>query len=303
MSHDYPKAFRTQSYIFKRYIWLLSLLYDGKRLSFEEISEKWMHSSLNDDGAPFPRRTFRDHLDAIQEIFDIIICNENKGSYRYYIEDGEDLDSNLLSKWMLDNFTLSNTLADARDIEDRILLQDIPSSKKWLSSVIQAIRDKNVLIVEYTSYTRGKTPTLELCPFFLKLYDSRWYLYARNLTEPMMKQYALDRIDDLTISEKKFDFEPSEADRQSLEYCFGHSIYPDIEPREIFIKATGTAPFYLDALPLHKSQKKVKEAAGYAIYKYYFAPTPEFEATLLKWNGKLKVVSENECEAIEEKFH
>lgn len=285
------KSTRSQSYVFRRYIWLLSLLYDYKRLSYEEISEKWMRSSLNDEGTAFPKRTFHDHLNAIQEIFDITIANENKGSYKYYIEDCEDIDFNLLNRWILDNFALSNTLADARDISDRILLQDIPSSKRWLSTIILAIREKNIIYLEYTSYKKGKIPTLELCPFFLKLYDNRWYMYARKVNSPQMKQYALDRIDNIIVSEKKFDFEPLYSDWENLEYCFGHTIFPDIKPREILIKATGTAPHYLDALPLHRSQKKVKEGEDYAVYKYYFAPTPEFDATLRKWDGALKVIS------------
>lgn len=293
MGRENIKAFRAQSYIFKRYIWLLSVLYDYKRLSFQEISDKWAHSSLNDDnGAALPKRTFHDHINAVQEIFGITIRNENKGDYKYYIENNDEIKCNTLHAWMLDNFSLSNALADAKEMSDRIFIQAIPSSKRWLSTIIEAIKNKQILLVEYTSYQKGKIPTLQLCPFFVKLYDNRWYVYAREADCDVMKHYALDRINDIKVSEEKFTFEPSTADRDNLEHCFGHSIYPDIKPETIYLKATTAAALYLDSLPLHNSQKKIEEGEGYAIYSYFFAPTPDFKTALRKWKGRLIHLSE-----------
>lgn len=287
------KAFRTQAYIFKRYIWLLSVLYNYKRLSYHEISDKWMHSSLNDDERDdFPKRTFRDHINAIQEIFGITIKNENKGEYRYYIENIDDINTCSLHNWMLNNFSLSNALADAGDIKDRILFQDIPSSKRWLSTIINAIKCKNILYLKYDSYNKGKIPSIELCPFFVKLYDNRWYVYGRNSDNPIMKVYAIDRIEDIALSEKTFDFEPTKTDRQNLENSFGYCIFPDIKPQKILIKATIQASHHLDSLPLHKSQQKIEEGKDFVIYKYYFSPTREFNAILRKWGKQLERISE-----------
>ena len=129
------KTPRSLSYVFKRYIWLISLLYDYKYLTYKEIANKWKRSSLNDNGKSFPLRTFRDHIRAIQDVFGVSISNAD--GYKYYIEDIEDVKSDGLRVWMLDNFSLSNALEDSRDIKERIFLQDIPSSKKWLSTIIR----------------------------------------------------------------------------------------------------------------------------------------------------------------------
>ena len=292
MGNGNMKAFRAQAYIFKRYIWLLSLLYDYKRLSYKEISLKWEHSSLNDDdGNALPKRTFHDHINAIQEIFGISIKNENKGDYKYYIDNIDDITTNRLHSWMLDNFSICNALSNAKNIEDRILFQDIPSSKRWLSTIIDAINNKNILIVEYTSYTSGKTPTLQLCPLFVKLYENRWYVYAKSTDNDLMKHYALDRIDNVIVSEEQFDYEPSKEERYILDNCFGHSIYPGIDPQIIYLRATPKASKYLDSLPLHHSQEKVKDEIDYVVYKYFFAPTPDFTNVLKKWRGQLSLIS------------
>ena len=283
-----PKTPRSLSYVFKRYIWLISLLYDYKYLTYKEIADKWKRSLLNDEGKSFPLRTFRDHIRAVQEVFGVTISNTD--SYKYHIEGIEDINSDTLRVWMLDNFSLSNALEDSRDIKDRIFLQDIPSSKKWLSTIIRSIRDKSVLLVEYSSYQKGKVPTLRLCPFFIKLYDNRWYLYARSIDNSKMKVYGLDRIVDILVSEEQFDFEPSDEEILSVKYSFGYMVYEDIRPCEIVIKAYGAASKYLDSLPLHSSQEKIEEGDGYAVYKYYFAPTSEFQAVLRKLGGQLEVI-------------
>ena len=144
--------------------------------------------------------------------------------------------------------------------------------------------------MDYTSYRKGKVPMLRMCPFFIKLYDNRWYLYARSIDTPTMKVYALDRIANILISNEQFEFEPSDEELLSVKYSFGYMIYKDIKPCEIVIKAFGTASKYLDSLPLHSSQEQIEEGDGYAIYKYYFAPTSEFQAVLRKWGGQLEVI-------------
>lgn len=292
-----PRAIRSQSYIFKRYIWLMSLLYDNRSLSYEEISQKWMHSSVNqdDDRKPLPKRTFHDHIDAIADIFGVNITNQGKGDYKYFIENVDDLGKDVMRNWMLSNFSISNALSDSSDIRNRIFLQDIPSSKRWLSNIINAIREKAVIQIEYHSFTAGKIRPRDICPFFVKLYDNRWYVYARTEEDPTMKQYALDRMDCVTVLDKHFDFEPTAENSSAIQNSFGHQIYDDIKPQKILIKATDSAAKYLETLPLHNSQKRIKEVDEdgnkYVIFEYFFSPTPEFEVTLRKWGNQLERIN------------
>ena len=297
MAKDNTKAYRNQAYLFKRYLWLISVLMDYKRLSYREISEMWARSSLNDNpGTGLPRRTFYDHIDAIQEVFGVSIKNEGRGRYQYYVKNEEEIHSDVLRSWMLDNFSLGNVLLGARGIQNRIFLQDVPSSKRWLSIIIDAIKEKRVLHMEYTSFKLGKVPTLHLCPLFVKLYENRWYVYAHRMDDKTMKQYALDRIDYVAVTDEQFEDEPSDEEMASMAHCFGHSIYPDIKPRNIYVKASSKAAKFLDTLPLHASQVKIKEDDEGAVYRYYFAPTPDFETKLKAWNGLLEVLPEEEYE-------
>lgn len=78
MKENRLRTLRSKQYIFRRYVWLMTLIYDYKQITFEEISDKWAHSSLNEDETPFPKRTFFDHINAIEDFFNITIeCKNN----------------------------------------------------------------------------------------------------------------------------------------------------------------------------------------------------------------------------------
>ena len=72
-----------------KYVWVIETIHHAKMITFRELNEKW----LNDDisrGAELPKRTFKNWCDAIWDMFGIIITNEGRGKYRYFIENEED---------------------------------------------------------------------------------------------------------------------------------------------------------------------------------------------------------------------
>ena len=67
--------------LFNRYVWLVDTIYRAGRISFEEINERWLRSSLNDTGEELPIKTFHNHKNAIQQMFDIDIACDRRGGY------------------------------------------------------------------------------------------------------------------------------------------------------------------------------------------------------------------------------
>ena len=74
------------SKIFNRYIWLLNILLQKKKLTFDEISNSWKESSLG-DGKPMALRTFHQHRKAVEELFGVEIKCNPSDRYRYFIDD------------------------------------------------------------------------------------------------------------------------------------------------------------------------------------------------------------------------
>lgn len=47
-------------------------------------------------------------------MFGIIISNENRGEYRYFIENEDDISKNGLRSWLYNTFCISNALANVK---------------------------------------------------------------------------------------------------------------------------------------------------------------------------------------------
>ena len=56
-----------QSQIFQQYVWLISTIRRYRRMTFEELNQKWIEDQVT-DGNPLQRSTFNRHRDAILNI-------------------------------------------------------------------------------------------------------------------------------------------------------------------------------------------------------------------------------------------
>ena len=102
---------RGQSLISK-YVWVIETVYRAKKISFRDLNEKWLRDTDISRGVDIPKRTFDNWRYAILDMFGIIIANENRGEYRYYIENEKDISQNGLRSWLYDTLCVSNALAN-----------------------------------------------------------------------------------------------------------------------------------------------------------------------------------------------
>ena len=127
--------------LFNRYVWLVDTIYRAGRISFEEINERWLHSSLNDTGEELPIKTFHNHKNAIQQMFDIDIACDRRGGYVYYIEHAEDMEQGGVRTWLLNTFAVNHLINESHHLKRRILFEEIPSGQRFLTTIIEAMRD------------------------------------------------------------------------------------------------------------------------------------------------------------------
>lgn len=115
---------------FGRYVWLVDLIRCHPYITFKEISDKWEDCGLG-DGKPLPWKTFMNHKDAVQTIFDIIISCDAKRGYGYYIEDADLLEGNSFRSWLIDSYATLNQLQADKKLEKRISFEKILSAIRW----------------------------------------------------------------------------------------------------------------------------------------------------------------------------
>lgn len=267
----------------------LETIHRAGKITFEEINARWLRSELS-GGETLSLRTFHHHRDAIEELFDINIECIKRGGYCYYIEDTEELEKGCVRKWLLNSFAVDNPIVESRKLKSRILLEEVPSGKRYLIPLIEAMRDGMIVEVDYQSFRQQVPANFEIEPYCLKLFRQRWYVVARSPHYNRVMIYSLDRILDLEVSEKTF-YYPEEFNPQSyFDACFGIVADDDIGIETVQLKVYAPQDKYFDALPLHHSQRTVEVTEGHTVYEYRIRPTYDFVQELLSHGADVEVL-------------
>ena len=75
--------------LFRRYLWLLDVIYSAGRITLDEIRVRWQRNEMS-GGEELPRKTFENHRKAVEELFDVNIACDRRTN-EYYVECGDDL--------------------------------------------------------------------------------------------------------------------------------------------------------------------------------------------------------------------
>lgn len=281
--------------LLSRYIWIIDTIRRHKFITRERLNELWAQSEFASESDTLPRRTFYNYRLAIADLFMINIqCNQS--TYEYYIVE-EDAQKGSVTDWMLSTASMSSTLTDARDISDRIFLEEVPSAREYLSPIISALKEMRQMEFAYSPFIRsGTSKRVVIEPYFLKIFKQRWYITGRNVREGKIKTYALDRMSEVNIIDNTFaipdDFNANEYFRHSFGIVFSHG-----EPKKVTLRVDAEQAKYFRALPLHHSQQEMVDD-GSSIFIYYLRLTPDFVQELLSYGPRVTVLGPPELKAM-----
>lgn len=268
---------------FKRYIWLVDLINRRKYVSFKEISEAWMRSPLNETGDPLSERTFFNHKDAIAGMFGIEILNDR--SLGFYIG-RSDVGSDETSDWMLHTLCLNNVLHENADMKDRILMEKVPSSERFLTDIISAMRDFRVIRLCYQSFRHPEPFCFNVRPYCVKNFKQRWYLLGDS--DLGLRIYSLDRFVDMEELEEHFEIPKGFDAEEYFGNYFGVIIGE--EPEDVKIRVVPDQVKYFRTLPLHGSQRETAQEDGSSVFSYHIAPTLDFVQEILSHGADVEVL-------------
>lgn len=268
---------------FKRYIWLVDLINRRKYVSFKEISEAWMRSPLNETGDPLSERTFFNHKDAIAGMFGIEILNDR--SLGFYIG-RSDVGSDETSDWMLHTLCLNNVLHENADMKDRILMEKVPSSERFLTDIISAMRDFRVISLCYQSFRHPEPFCFNVRPYCVKYFKQRWYLLGDS--DLGLRIYSLDRFVDMEELEEHFEIPKGFDAEEYFGNYFGVIIGEESE--DVKIRVVPDQVKYFRTLPLHGSQRETVQEDGSSVFSYHIAPTFDFVQEILSHGADVEVL-------------
>lgn len=274
--------------LLKKYIWLIqTLVKAGDRgLSLEELGERWESRF----GSEYARRTFNNHREAIAELFDIDIeCN--RSTNRYFIKNAQDVSNgDAASSWLINTFTVNNILSLGKErLSGRVSVEDIPSGHKYLTAIMDAMLEGNVLSVTYQKYNSKEVEALTLHPYAVKESSKRWYLVAWCEQRQGLRVYGLDRISVLENTGGNFNIPKDWNVDKIFSSCFGVYL-SDEKPREIVFRATPQEARYLKDLPIHRSQKEISSNETGVVFSIFVRPNRSLTMELLRLGKGIEVL-------------
>lgn len=265
--------------LFREYVWLVNTIARADRISLVEINEQWVKTEIS-GGLPFARTTFNRHKDAIQDIFGIIIDCDRKDNYRYYISNPEVLHDESVQNWMLSTLSVNNIMADCLTLQDRILLEHIPSGDQQLQTAIEAMKQSRMVLLHYKRYQSTDVRHYAVEPYCIKLFHRRWYLLA-CFPDKGFGTFSFDRISHIELLDETFQIDKEFSATRYFSECFGVMVDERVVPERVVLRAYGQERHYLRDLPLHPSQHELMETDSYADFEYTLRPTNDFKAHLL----------------------
>jgi hypothetical protein len=141
---------------FREYIWLVNTIYKAGKISFSDLRAKWLDTDMS-QGVQLARSTFNRHMDAIQDIFGIYIDCDRRDGYRYFIGNEGVLAEDSVQNWILSTLSVSNTISEGLSLQGRILLESIPSENNNLEIILDAMKLKVRLQMEYQKYGHAES--------------------------------------------------------------------------------------------------------------------------------------------------
>ena len=293
-----------QKSIFAKRIWLLEKLLNNDYTS-EELRNFWFKENEEE----VCDKTISRWADGAETDFEVDIDRPNKSNGKKYSLSRDSkgvILKNGSKKWIIASSLISDTIQKyQKTINDKILMDDIPSAGKYLDEILEAISYKEEIKITYKKYSGNGTPEEYIFhPYCVKLFENRWYVTGfcpkkKKVDDDGLRTFSLDQIQELTVNEdNKCDpikFNEVFDAKAYFDKYFG--IYTGVKDKtrlEIKIKVFGDRVRYFRELPLHHTQKEINSVTGedsYSIYQYDLIPAEDFYQALLHHGGHIEVLS------------
>ncbi len=125
----------------------------------------------------------------------------------------------------------------------------------YFTELFNAIHYKKAIEINYKGFNQLKPVTLNIHPYFLKQYNSRWFLFGYNTELKLISNLALDRIINIQETSKEY-FENKNLNfEEYFDDVIGVTVKENQEPAKIILQISKKLWPYIETKPIHGSQK------------------------------------------------
>lgn len=164
----------------------------------------------------------------------------------------------------------------------------------FFSELFSAIQYKRVLEITYQSFKQHEPQIMVLHPYYLKQYNSRWFLFAYNNVAKSISNLALDRIIEVNESRvtfmknKDFDFE------EYFDDVVGVTVSVGTPAEKILLQIDNDLWPYIESKPIHGSQKFIEHNSSGTLIELNLQLNYEFISLLFSYGEKITVIEPKE---------
>jgi len=256
--------------------------------SFKEIADYLeIESEMQAYNFNVSKRTFQRDIEDIRSIYNIDIQYNNSQKY-YFIDNDEQPDVN---ERILEAFDTFNALNITDRLSDYIHFEKRkPQGTENLYGLLHAIKTKVQITFTYQKYWEVQLTVRTVEPYALKEFKNRWYVLAKDLKDNQVKSFALDRLSDLEISNKQFQYPVDFNVNEHYKYCFGIISPNGLEANEIILSFDAFQGKYIKSLPLHQTQEIIIDNENELQIKLKLCITFDFIMEILSFGENVKVL-------------
>lgn len=226
----------------------------------------------------------------IQEMNDNWISIKYDRHYKgYYIPEDEKIDSIVEDIWM--RLSLLSALKVTDNLSDFILPEQREiTGIHYLPQLITALKKNLIVSFDYQKFSDEVATSRIVESYFLKQFDGRWYLIAKEVGLDTMKTWGLERISNLEVTNNRYQRD-IRYNMLSDKNSFGIYTSPNLPLEDIELSFTPKSGRYIVTRPLHHSQEVLIDNDSEIRIKLHVKLTNDFIMELLSQTDKMTVVS------------
>lgn len=256
--------------------------------SFEQLQDFLEYeSSLSEYNFTCSLRTFQRDKRDIESLYNIVIEYDPVLKAYQIVEDGNEEHHERL----MEAFEVYNALNMSSNLSNKIILEKRKSlGTDHLYRLLHAIKSNKEITFRYRSYYDDSLSDRRVQPVAIKEARNRWYLLAKDTKNDIFKSFGLDRIENLEITNRRFEPHTDYDPEVDYRYAFGIINGTGEKVQDVELSFTPREGRYVKSLPLHRSQQLLRENEEETVFTYRLIPTYDFRQEILSYGDQVQVL-------------
>lgn len=164
---------------------------------------------------------------------------------------------------------------------------------KLLTPLYDHIQHRRTLRIQYQSFNARQPVEFIICPYLLKEYRNRWFLFGGRKPDLVLYNLALDRIIKIEETDAPYEKHPRFDGEHFFDDVIGVTKDIDSRPRKIRFMATAAQAPYIETKPLHSSQRRIGTSPidRSSIFEIEVVVNYEMYSLFMSYGDGIKIIS------------